>query len=343
MAHNLYQDGARFISRNPAWHDLGKITGDFINRGQVIDTIVYPVTKEQAYDAYGNVLPVWYTVAHIDGKKNFLGAVGEGYTILPADSCLEGIDALMSIAPELKFETAGVLGQGERFWALVNLSASYNAAGYEHKTYLLMQGGHDGNHAVHYGLVDTTVVCNNTLDMANSEELSRLLRISHTRNGERKLEQAKRALQSMTRTIGDMKDTLEHLASKKVEQEHYQRLVDKLFPPKADAKVTTRRDNILTTILESYQEANEVTFPQTAGTAHNLLQAITGYVDHARGQDDTRAEVSMFGTGATMKEQALEIIMQESRSMSPATSRAWSHREQSSLLDSIIGNSIHFS
>ena len=125
MAHNLYNNGARFVARETAWHKLGTVKGDFLTRDEVKATIDYPVTKEQLCDQSGALLPVYGTFAELDGKRNFLGSVGEGYTVIPASRGLEMVDALMAQAPGVKYESAGVIGVGEKVFTAVNLAESY--------------------------------------------------------------------------------------------------------------------------------------------------------------------------------------------------------------------------
>lgn len=340
MSHNLYNNGARFIGRESAWHRLGRVKGDFLTRDEVQSTIDYPVTKEQLASLDGMPLPVWGTFAHLDGKKNFLGSVGEGYTILPASRGLEMIDALMGVATDVKYESAGVIGQGNRVFAAVNLAKSFEVAGaYEHKSYLNFLGSYDGSCSHTYVMSNICTVCNNTFEM-NDSITAGAFKVRHTRNGERRLQEVHQTLLAIDRDATDMAKVLNMLAEKKVEKHHMISLLDQLFPPtkkeNGEVKESTRRENILTTILESYQEANDKTFTRTAGTAYNALQAITGFVDHARGQDDNRAEVAVLGSGNKLKQSAYEIIMEQSSSMSPIYTRAWSKREQGSLLDTII-------
>ena len=62
--------------------------------------------------------------------------------------------------------------------------------------------------------------------------------------------------------------------------------MDKLFPQRKDEKGekvdTTRRTNILRDILTLYDDNDGNAFPEQRGTAYNLLNSITNYVDHER-------------------------------------------------------------
>ena len=97
------------------------------------------------------------------------------------DEGFKSIDALMKTADGAHYETAGVLGNGERVWALADLGLAAKVGDDVQKGYLLFSTGHDGSLAHSYRLCMTRVVCQNTLSAALGEKTKASLTIRHTK------------------------------------------------------------------------------------------------------------------------------------------------------------------
>ena len=79
---------------------------------------------------------------------------------------------------------------------------------------------------------------------------------------------------------------------------------------------STRRDNILASILAQYEYNDGDVFPEQRGTAYNLFNAVTNWTDHERStKADGRAEAAVFGSGAALKSNALDLIIAEAENM----------------------------
>ena len=123
----------------------------------------------------------------------------------------------------------------------------------------------------------------------------------------------------------DMQAKLNWLASKRVTRESMTSIMDKLFPQKeTDGKKesSTRRDNNIAEILSLYDGNSGNAFPEQRGTAYNLWNAVTEYVDHYRStKGDQRAESASFGNGAKLKDDAMALILKEGLTMPEIVSR----------------------
>jgi hypothetical protein len=124
-----------------------------------------------------------------------------------------------------------------------------------------------------------------------------------------------------TAAIG-IKAKMERLADAKLTRESVDAILDRLFPkPKDPAANTTRRDNNVAEVLSLYAHNDTNAFPSIQGSAYNLLNAVTEYTDHlrtARGNGSkpeqvamARSESALFGSGAQLKTQALQVILEE--------------------------------
>jgi hypothetical protein len=133
--------------------------------------------------------------------------------------------------------------------------------------------------------------------------------------------------------------------------------MDKLFPKTKDADGSEqgdswRRRNTLESIAHLFADNDKNTFPETKGTAYSLLNSVTNYADHSRITRVTdcrpnytatqgRAESALFGSGAALKESALEIILEETaKNPTRQARRILAAVPSSPVLDSIIADSI---
>ena len=324
MSHNINT----YIGRQAAWHALGTVTGKYQTTDELLSDsgFQFVVFKSQLRDGLGRPVDAWGTFRwnltdKLAGKKDaatFLGAVGKDYAVMQHDEGFKSIDALMRTADGAHYETAGVLGNGERVWALADLGLTAKVGDDVQHGYLLFSTGHDGTMAHSYRLCMTRVVCANTLGAALSEKTKADLTIRHTKNAGSRLIDARAALASMGDDVARVEDRMNYLAGRKLNREALTSIMDRLFPKRSGedgaARETTRRTHILTDVMKLYEMNDGNAFPEQRGTAYNLLNAITNYVDHERSsKDDMRAESAMFGSGDALKSKAFDVIYQEAR------------------------------
>ncbi len=362
MAHNINT----YIGRQAAWHALGTVTGKYQTTDELLADkgFQYVVFKSQLHDGLGRPVDAWGTFRwNMDdkaaGRKDcaeFLGAVGEDYTVMQHGEGFTTIDALMKTVDGAHYETAGVLGKGEKVWALADLSLQTIKVGADEiKNYLLFSTGHDGSAAHDYRMVCERVVCENTLRMAMSEKTRASLTIRHTKNAMSRLIDARTALASMGNDIVRMEDRLNFLAGKRMNREALTSIFDRLFP-KTEKEGTegqvvlessSRRDNILADVLKLYEMNDGNAFPEQRGTSYNLLNAVTNYVDHERsskGNGNGRAESAMFGSGDQLKSKAYEVIYESSKNLEGMPTKIVVRTDGlstgSDMLDSVINSTV---
>jgi phage/plasmid-like protein (TIGR03299 family) len=329
MAHNINT----YVGKDAAWHKLGTVTGKYQTTEELLADpgFQYVVFKSQLRDGLGRPIEAygtfrWDLKDKLAGNKEatqFLGTVGKDYSVIQHQEGFRSIDALMRTADGAHYETAGVLGNGERVWALANLGLAAKVGDDVQRGYLLFSTGHDGSMAHSYRICMTRVVCQNTLSAALSEKSKAALTIRHTKNAISRLTDARAALDSISEDVVRIEDRLNFLAGRKMNREALTTVLDRLFPKQknvdsGESRDTTRRTNILSDIVKLYELNDGNAFPEQRGTAYALLNSITNYTDHERSsKDDARAESAMFGSGDTLKSRALEVIYGVSRDLEP--------------------------
>lgn len=320
-----------YRGRIPAWHGLGTVTSVHETTEQLLADpgFQYVVFKSQLHDGLGRPVDAygtfrWNLIDKVNGRKDaatFLGTVGKDYAVMQHDEGFKSIDALMQTADGAHYETAGVLGQGERVWALADLGLTAKVGDDVQNGYLLFSTGHDGSLAHSYRICMTRVVCQNTLSAALSEKSRASLTIRHTKNANNRLVDARTALASIGTDVKRVEDRLNFLANRKCNRESMTAIFDRLFPKtkKDDGErevSSTRRENILADVLKIYELNDGNAFPEQRGTAYNLLNSISNYVDHERStKEDGRAESAMFGSGDALKSRALDLILSQAEDM----------------------------
>lgn len=359
MAHNLNvtADGiASYRGRQAAWHGLGQVTGKYMSTDDLLKDpmLQYVVFKSQLRDGLGRPIDAWGTFRwdlkdKLAGNKEgaiFLGTIGENYSVIQHDEGFKTIDSLMRSTSGAHYETAGVLGKGETVWALADLGLSLNVGDDKSYAYLLFSTGHDGKMGHTYRLVLERVVCENTLGIALGERTKASLSIRHTKNAVSRLEDGRAMLANLGDDVKRVEDRMNFLAGRKMNRETMESVMNRLFPKRTTEdgeKDSTRRQNIISDILKIYELNDGNAFPEQRGTSFNLLNAITGYVDHERSsKGDNRAESAMFGSGDTLKSKALEIITEASKGLEIVSRPqyiAGSGTTGSAILDSAIEQS----
>jgi len=359
MAHNLATVNGQVSmwmqgKKEDAWHLLGQRTDTAQTWESASDLagLSYPVEKQQLFDGAGRPVEAW-GIFRTD-NMDMLGSVGSGYTPFQNRNAFKTVDILMEAENGAHYDSAGALGKGEVIWCSAKVPCDFEVVpGDRVNTFLMFSTAHDGSRSSICKITATQVVCANTLQAALSNA-GEFFRVKHTKNAEERIMRAADLMKGVGNNVTALKEKLQKLAAVKMTRESMVSILDRLFPkPKNEDACTTRRDNILADVLRLYESNNGNAFPTVRGSAYNLLNAVTEYTDHvrsAKGDNMTKARATsaMFGSGATLKENALEIIleasnslpaMQTTRYLAPAPSSPSNTGTGSSLLDSIIENS----
>lgn len=326
MSHDIYYDSksgeyAVFTAGELPWHHLGQNVSECQTWAEAIKLahLDWPVEKLPLYDRHGHPVQAYGTFRMDTGQ--FLAPVGELYTPVQNIRAFEFVDAVIG-NHGAHYESAGALAGGRRIWCLARINDGRGEVvpGDPHEAYLLFSSSHDGSLTTSCRVVNVRVVCANTLATALKQRTT-AISIKHTPSGERKLREAERLLATALQGIQDVRQKLRILAERNLTRESFEEALNRLFPKKAEEE-TVRRKNILQEIIQLY-ELNDGNrgVSSIKGTAYNLFNAVTQWVDHSRSgkvtknssglsQDAVRAQSAMFGSGSILKEQALEVILE---------------------------------
>jgi hypothetical protein len=187
--------------------------------------------------------------------------------------------------------------------------------------------------------------------------------MKHTKSVHLKLEDAKQLVTGEQMNADNMKLKLQELAQRRVQPKDVVNVLSKLLKIDDTNEMSGKTANKVEDIVKLYAMNDNNAFPEVAGTAYNLLNAITQYTDHMGGvrrrtvgsreysEDELRATSSLFGTGVAFKEQALDLILMDTannqRIIQPSIGRVFvpisdpRKSTGSSLLDEIADSTVH--
>ncbi len=245
--------------------------------------------------------------------KRPLSVVSGRYQVVQPRAVLEFYRDLTEISG-YELETAGVLKEGRKFWALAKIGREAKLKGDDLvKGYLLLATSCDGTLATTATPTTIRVVCNNTLTMA-LDRANGAVKVPHSTKFDAGAVKAR--LGVAVAHWDEFMYRMKALSERAVKDEEASRFFLKVLCGTEGTPDPTQRlmnQRALKRVHELYAGHGHGAELQSAKqTAWGLLNAVTEYVDHerrARSQDH-RLDIAWFGRGAVVKDRALEHALQ---------------------------------
>lgn len=236
---------------------------------------------------------------HRSDTHEALGIVSAQYQVVQPGEVLEFFRDLVA-DQGFKLETAGTLFGGKRFWALARAAEGEVVPGDAVGGYLLLSSSADGSTATTAMPTTVRVVCNNTLSMALSGNVSsRVIRVSHRQRFD--ADRLKDEMGLVREGFTEFLDAARVLSKVRVGASRAEALVTSLLGGDNESKRKPRGLDIILGLFEGAGMGSSL--HGSAGTAWGLLNAVTEYVDHhaTATTTDHRLDRAWFGSGADMK------------------------------------------
>lgn len=314
MAHLV--ENMAYVDATP-WHGLG----NQLPANQPIEIW----QKQAGMDWQINETPVLFNVsdegglhvkAHTDSKVLFrsdnhapLSVVSKRYKVVQPHDVLEFYRDLTE-AEGFQLETAGVLKEGKKLWALAKTGQSTLLKGGDKVNgYLLLATSCDGTLCTTAQFTSVRVVCNNTLQMAVNDS-SGAVKVPHSTKFDPQLvkQELGLGLTSWDRFVADLKLMAERDVHK---FEAMNFLVNVLGDPEMPLAEQPNQKALQNVYALFQGKSMGSDMASANGTAWGLLNAVTQFVDHerrARSQDH-RLDSAWFGQGASIKAKAYHEAM----------------------------------
>ena len=233
-----------------------------------------------------------------------LSVVSPRYKVVQPKEILEFYRDLVSIGG-FELETAGVLKEGKKLWALAKTGEETVLKGGDRvKGYLLLATSCDGTLATTAQFTSVRVVCNNTLQIATDDRVG-AIKVPHSTKFDPMA--VKIALGVGASAWQVFEEQAQALASRKVNRIDVTKYIIEVLGDRNAPIAEQPNEKALKTVIDLFAgKGKGSSLVSSEGTAWGLVNAVTEYVDHhrrARSQD-YRLDSAWFGQGAGIKEKA---------------------------------------
>lgn len=252
-------------------------------------------------------------VLYRSDTKAPLSVVSKRYQVVQPKAVLEFYRDLTEISG-FELETAGVLKEGKKFWALAKTGKESTLKGNDLvKGYILLATSCDGSLATTAMPTTVRVVCNNTLSIALNGACT-AVRVPHSTSFDPQA--VKKQLGIAVSQWDSFMYRMKTLSERKVKSHEAMNYFLKVLC-QADAHDDPATGLVNERALKRVQElyggkGKGSDLASASGTAWGLLNSVTEFVDHERKarSQDYRLDSAWFGQGASLKQRALDHALQ---------------------------------
>ncbi len=328
MGHMIDETTGRaaiaYAGKTP-WHGLGQQ----LSEGADIDTW----TREAGLGYSVQACDVQYETPAVTGLQVWperkvltrsdtgapLAVVSKDYRVVQPAEVMDFFRKLTDIGG-FQMETAGALSEGRRVWALARVGDGAPVVdGDLVKPYLLLGTSYDGTMATIAKFTAIRVVCNNTITPAvngRADETDK----GYLKSSVRVLHSAQFDADAVRLQLGIVADQFERfivqsrqLARIDMNFTEADQFVQELLRPYHQSSLEITDTKAYKRVIELWQGraigSDILSASKVSGSRWAMLNAVTQLVDHERGRsDNTRLESAWFGTGAALKNRALELL-----------------------------------
>ncbi|ARK40493.1 DUF932 domain-containing protein [Burkholderia pseudomallei] len=237
-----------------------------------------------------------------------LSVVSARYQVVQPSEILEFYRDLTEVGG-FQLETAGVLKEGRKLWALARTGQSATLKAKDQVNgYLLLATACDGTLATTAQFTSVRVVCNNTLQIALGDSTN-AVKVPHRSQFDAQAvkRQLGIAISSWDAFMARTKALAERKVSDSTAETFLRRVLTYSTTNPADREAVAVNERAIKAVGQLYTGRGKgADLASASGTAWGLLNAVTEYVDHHRRarSDDHRRDAAWFGQGATIKQRA---------------------------------------
>lgn len=328
MGHMIDETTGRaaiaYAGKTP-WHGLGQQ----LSEGADIDTW----TREAGLGYSVQACDVQYETPAVTGLQVWperkvltrsdtgapLAVVSKDYRVVQPAEVMDFFRKLTDIGG-FQMETAGALSEGRRVWALARVGDGAPVVdGDLVKPYLLLGTSYDGTMATIAKFTAIRVVCNNTITPAVNSRADETDK-GYLKSSVRVLHSAQFDADAVRLQLGIVADQFERfivqsrqLARIDMNFTEADQFVQELLRPYHQSALEITDTKAYKRVIELWQGraigSDILSASKVSGSRWAMLNAVTQLVDHERGRsDNTRLESAWFGTGAALKNRALELL-----------------------------------
>lgn len=323
MAHLIdlsnHRANMAYVGETP-WHGLGQR----LSQNATIDQ--WRIEAGMAYDLQDSVAQFEYEIA--DGSKILLpmkdrkiifrsdnkkplACVSSKYKIVQPAEVLEFFRDLVGATGEYELETAGVLNEGARYWALAKYKDQLDFGHDKVLPYLLLATACDGTMATTAQHTSVRVVCNNTLQMSLRSGQDQGVKITHRSTFD--ANQIKEQL-NVSKTVATFKTDIDSLINQVfTEKQTVELLYNQIGKTDKEGGLTNEKTakRVIGEIMDALRKSPGSQLETAKDTKWGVMNAVTNHVDFkARAHNNNnRFSSAQFGQGAKMKKDIFNALI----------------------------------
>ncbi len=247
-------------------------------------------------------------VLYRSDTKAPLSVVSSRYQVVQPSEILEFYRDLTEVGG-FQLETAGVLKEGRKLWALARTGQSATLKGKDQVNgYLLLATACDGTLATTAQFTSVRVVCNNTMQIALGDGTGSV-KVPHRSQFDAASvkRQLGLAISSWDSFVARTKALSECKVSDAAAEKFLRRVLTYPTTNPADRDTVSVNERAIKAVGQLYAGRGKgASLPSASSTAWGLLNACTEFVDHHRRarSDDHRLDAAWFGAGSVLKQKA---------------------------------------
>lgn len=333
MAHNLeIRDGqASFVAKGEkAWHGLGTYVENAMTAEECMKLarMDWEVEKRPLFveepdesddeDVTFSEITGWSAATRSD-TGDVLSIVTDSYQIVQNRECFNFFDSIIDRG-EAIYETAGVLGKGERIFLTAKLPSDIVVKGDVDvvNNYILLTNSHDGTSALQAGFTSIRVVCNNTLTAALNGGMKNAIKLRHTTNIKQMLSEAAEVMGIASQYTQDLNQYFNQMAKVKINDKQLRSYIEKVMNPRAEQLTKAEKEEFSKQFVKTVDSVMEFaltndtqTTKATKGTVWGAYNAISGYYGHVKDHKSATARMNdiVFGQGDQRIKQAFTLAV----------------------------------
>lgn len=235
-----------------------------------------------------------------------LSVVGQRYQVVQPREILEFYRDLTEVSG-FELETAGILKNGRKIWALARTGQSSTIKGRDVSNgYVLLATACDGSLATTAQFTSIRVVCNNTLAIALSGN-NGAIKVPHSTAFDP--QSVKQQLGISVSTWDTFMYRMKGLSERKVKSKEVQSFYLQVFTDQRKTSSGPTNERAMKKVIALFDgHGKGAELASSKGTALGLLNSVTEFIDHERRarSTDHRLESAWFGQGAHLKQRALD-------------------------------------
>jgi phage/plasmid-like protein (TIGR03299 family) len=299
-----------------AWHGLGQIVDNAMTASEAIElaNLNYEVGKTTIHaaiagapateDSPEHLVKIQDKFATYRADTNVpLGIVGSRYEIIQNVDAFSFFDSIIDDG-EAVFETAGVLGNGERIFVTAKLPEDMLVAGEPCDKYIILTNSHDGTSSIIAGFTTVRIVCNNTLQAA-LKGLTNKVTIQHRIGAKDRLGEAYKVMNIASKYMTEVNEVFNQMARTPITDDHLQKYIIEVMQPEYKAfkskeeaeKISTRFKNQVISIHDFAMSHPTQQTDAARGTVWGAYNSISGYYNYIQKykNDEQKFISQMFG------------------------------------------------